>query len=428
MPESFARWLSLLTFLGAYSLFVVRPKLRTWAAIGGAFIVVGSYAIPPEEAFWAINWNVMGIFWGMLVISELFMRSGVPAFLAEWMVERSRSSRTAILYLFCLSSGISVFLENVAVVLLLAPVAFQIVRRLGLSPVPVLIGIAVCSNLQGAATLIGDPPSMLLADRDYADMTFLDFFILDGKPSIFFAVQLGAIAGMVVLFLILGRGKPLPKHEAPYQISSLFPTYLLVGVIVLLAMSSFFHSEFGGIPGSICMLTAGIGLLWYGFFTRESTPKLMRDLDWDTTTFLMCIFVMVGSLEANGWLQSLADSLVMVVRDSVVVGYVVLVVLAVVVSAFVCNIPLLMAMLPVTKQLAESLAVEPTVLYFGLLLGASVGGNITPVGASANIVAAGQLRQQGFSITFLGFVKIGFPFTVAAVTVSALFAWIVFGP
>lgn len=424
MPE-FDRWLSLLTFLGAYSLFVVRPNLRTPAALGGAVFVTAAGALSPREAFWAINWNVMGIFWGMLVISELFMRSGVPAFLAQWMVDRSSSSRMAVMLLFCLSSGISVFVENVAVVLLLAPVAFQIVLRLQISPVPVLIGIAVCSNLQGTATLIGDPPSMLLGS--YARMDFLDFFVLHGKPSIFFAVQLGAISGMVVLYVVLGRGKPLPERVPAYRISSWMPTVLLVALILILALSSLVDLQFGGVPGTLCMMAAGVGLVWHSISMRESTAALVGDLDWDTTVFLVCIFVLVGSLSANDWLLSLADWLSGVVGASLVAGYLLLVLLAVAVSAFVDNVPFLVAMLPVAEQLAKGLGVEPTVLFFGLLIGASVGGNITPVGASANIVAAGQLRQRGYPITFRGFVRIGFPFTMAAVTASALFVWMVFG-
>ncbi|MFH1737672.1 MAG: SLC13 family permease [bacterium] len=426
MPDLFARWLSLLTFLCVYVLFVVRPRQRTWVALAGAFVVVGTGSVSPQTAFWSINWNVMGIFWGMLVISELFMRSGVPAFLAERMVQSSSSSRTAIIYLFCLSSGISIFLENVAVVLLLAPVAFQIVKRLDISPVPVLIGIAVCSNLQGTATLIGDPPSMLLGS--YAKMDFLDFFVLHGKPSIFFAVELGAVAGMVVLFIVLGRGRPLSEQRVPYHISSLFPAYLLIGLIVVLAASSFIDLEFEGIPGLVCIVSAVLGFCWHAASTDEGTWKMFKGLDWDTTAFLLCVFVLVGSLSANGWLDSLARGLVSVVGTRVLVCYVVLVVLSVMISAFVDNVPFLVAMLPVTKQLAASANIDPTVLYFGLLLGASVGGNITPIGASANIVAVGQLRQQGYPMTFWRFVKIGLPFTVVAVSVAAVFAWIVFGP
>ncbi len=426
MTEQLARWISLITFLCTYTLFVVRPNIRTWAAIGGALIVVGTGAIPHNEAFWAINWNVMGIFWGMLVISELFMRSLMPAFLAEWLVKHSPTSRIAIIYLFCLSSGISVFLENVAVVLLLAPIAFAITRRLTISPIPVMIGIAVCSNLQGTATLIGDPPSMLLGD--HANMTFLDFFFMDGKPSIFFAVQLAAVAGMIVLFFLLDRGKPIGKYEPTVKVTSMFPTWLLAAMVVALAGASFVDVEFHGVPGTICMVFAGVGLIWHAIVTDESSKGLIRDLDWETTGFLVCIFILVGSLASNQWLVTLADFLVGVVGDNVAVCYVLLVCISVAISAFVDNVPFLVAMLPVTETLAQSLEIEPTILYFGLLLGASVGGNITPVGASANIVAAGQLRQQEYPVTFLGYVKIGLPFTLVATTAAALFAWVFFAP
>ncbi len=426
MTDQLARWISLITFLCTYTLFVVRPNIRTWAAVGGALIVVVTGALSHYDAFWAINWNVMGIFWGMLVISELFMRSRMPAFLAEWLVQHSPTSRVAIISLFCLSSGISVFLENVAVVLLLAPIAFEITRRLEISPIPVLIGIAVCSNLQGCATLIGDPPSMLLGD--HANMTFLDFFIFDGKPSIFFAVQLAAVAGMAVLFFLLDRGRPIGKYEPAVKVTSMFPTWLLAGMVLALAASSFVEIDFHGVPGAICMAAAGVGLVWYALVTDEKTSGLLRDLDWETTGFLVCIFILVGSLATNDWLVTLADFLVGVIGDNVVVCYILLVGISVAISAFVDNVPFLVAMLPVTETLAKSLDIEPTILYFGLLLGASVGGNITPVGASANIVAAGQLRQQNYPVTFLGYVKIGLPFTLVATTVAASFAWFFFAP
>jgi len=176
------------------------------------------------------------------------------------------------------------------------------------------------------------------------------------------------------------------------------------------------------------MAAAGVGLVWYALVTDEKTSGLIRDLDWETTGFLVCIFILVGSLATNDWLVTLADFLVGVIGDNVVVCYILLVGISVAISAFVDNVPFLVAMLPVTETLAKSLDIEPTILYFGLLLGASVGGNITPVGASANIVAAGQLRQQNYPVTFLGYVKIGLPFTLVATTVAASFAWFFFAP
>jgi Na+/H+ antiporter NhaD/arsenite permease-like protein len=154
----------------------------------------------------------------------------------------------------------------------------------------------------------------------------------------------------------------------------------------------------------------------------------MRRLDWDTTFFLMGIFVIVESLAATGWIETIAHSMSGVVGGSVLGGYIAMVVFATVVSGFVDNVPFLAAMLPVAGILARDMNVDPSLFLFGLLLGASLGGNITPIGASANIVGAGMLKKEGYTVTFLDFAKISVPFTLAAVIPAAAFVWFIWGP
>jgi len=191
---------SLTLFIMAYVLFVFLPHRRTIVAVCGAALTVLAGAISFKEAFWAINWNVMGILVGMLVVADVFMESRVPAYLAEIIVDRAKNTAWAILAICALTGFISAFVENVATVLIVAPIALSLARKLQINPVKMMIAIAISSNLQGTATLIGDPPSMLLGG--FAKMNFMDFFFYHGKPSIFFAVELGAIVSFVVLYLI----------------------------------------------------------------------------------------------------------------------------------------------------------------------------------------------------------------------------------
>ena len=181
----------LLVFIISYALFIILPHKRTMVALFGSLLLILTQAISFKEAFWAVNWNVMGIFVGTLIIADVFMQSRVPAYIAEIIVGKSRSTTWSILFICLLTGVISAFVENVATVLIVAPIALALAKKLKINPTKMMIAIAVSSNLQGTATLIGDPPSMLLGG--FAKMNFGDFFFYKGKPSIFFAVELGAL-------------------------------------------------------------------------------------------------------------------------------------------------------------------------------------------------------------------------------------------
>jgi len=166
--------ISLAIFVIAYILFIAWPRRRMYVAITGALLLILTGAISTKDAFFSINWNVMGIFVGTLALAESFMRSKVPAFLAEEIVDRSKSTGWAILFICIFTGLISAFVENVATVLIVAPIALALAKKLEINPVNMMIAIAISSNLQGTATLIGDPPSMLLGG--FAKMNFFDFF------------------------------------------------------------------------------------------------------------------------------------------------------------------------------------------------------------------------------------------------------------
>lgn len=417
----FAQYSALAIFVLAYGLFVFLPNRRSLVAVVAALLLVLTRTVSLHDAVIGINWNVMGIFVGMLVAADMFIESRCPAYLAEVIVNRAPSTAWAILFICALTGFISAFVENVATVLIVAPVALSMAKKLKLNPVNMMIGIAISSNLQGAATLIGDPPSMLLGG--YAKMTFVDFFFYHGKPSIFFAVELGAVTSFLVLWWVFRSHRENVELVAVEKVNSWVPTILLLLLIICLALSSFFDKGFSFLAGAICMLF-GFIMLFYGHFIRKvHFVESIRKLDWDTTFFLMGVFVLVESLTLTGWIDGLSDFLSTHIGDRVFLGYTMLVVVSVIVSAFVDNVPYLAAMLPVGVEMAHKLNMSPSLFLFGLLIGASLGGSVTPIGASANIVACGLLKEQGYTITFRQWAAISVAFTIAAVLPAYLFIW-----
>jgi len=438
--------LTIAVFLVCYTLFALLPRRRHWVAIAGAatILVLGFFgygigltaafisrlSVPGDPGSPAINWNVMGIFVGVLVVAELFMRSGMPAHISDLIIRHSPSARVTLLALCVLTGIISAFVENVATVLLIAPVALSITRRLGIRPVPFFVALAISSNLQSCATLIGDPPSMLLGWE--ANMSFNDFIWLLGRPSIFFAVQVGAVISFLVLMVVFRRHRQPIEAEKVDPIKTLVPTVLLVLLIVALAVSSTMHSSFAYLAGTICMVFAVIALAYDVIWHRTDAWKLIKGLDWPTTFFLLSIFIMVGALSEQGVLMLLATWIQGITGENLLATYALLIVIAMIVSAFVDNVPFLVAMLPVTVKLLADLgysveAHDPQayLLLFGLLIGAGLGGNISPIGASANIVAMGLMEKHGYRPRFWEFVRIGLPFTLLAIGSGAIFIWFV---
>ncbi len=416
---------ALAIFIIAYLLFIFLPHKRSVVASVGAGILVIFGIISLQEAFSSINWNVMGIFVGTLVVADIFMESRVPAFIAEVIVDRAKNTTWSILFICALTGFISAFVENVATVLIVAPIALSLSKKIKLNPVKMMIAIAVSSNLQGTATLIGDPPSMLLGG--FAKMNFGDFFFYRGKPSIFFAVEIGAFFSFFVLYNIFRKNKEKAALIPVEKVRSWVPTVILVSLIILLAQSSFLDTGFSYMAGILCVLAAVVSIFWKKIIKNESVIEGIRALDWDTTIFLAGIFILVGSITLTGWVELIADFLSKAVGTNIFLGYTAIVFISVVLSAFIDNVPFLAAMLPVAITMALKLSVSPELFLFGLLIGASLGGNITPIGASANIVACGLLKKEGYKVSFKEFAKIGLPFTLVAVTAAYLFVWFIWG-
>ncbi len=423
-----AAWISLAIFILCYALFIALPRRRSWVACGGAVLLLATGAVGWRDALVRlVNWNVIALFFGTLILADLFMRSRMPAVMAEFFVDKTRTMRGAMLAVCALSGLLSMFVENVAVVLLVAPVALSLAEKLQIAPVRLLILIAICSNLQGTATLIGDPPSMILGG--YMKMNFNDFFVYHGRPGIFFAVQVGALAALAVsAWLLREHGEPIEMVTVE-KVVSWMPTGLMLALIGGLSVTSVFDPDFKWLAGTLTLTLAAAGLIWFKAVARwGSARSLLRELDWDTTFFLVGVFIVVGALSESGWMDVIADWLSSRFGASVLAAFVAIVLFSVFISAFVDNVPYLLAMIPVTQKVADTLGAPVPLLMYGLLIGACLGGNITPIGASANVVAIGMLRKQGRVVTFREFMSAGIPFTAAAVVSSSLFVWWIWAP
>lgn len=407
-------------FLVAYLLIIfrfTRPVLIVYLAVGALLL---SQAITIDQALAAINLNVIGIVWGTMVLAELFVASRATDYLAGKIVSRMPTVSMALVAVSALSGFISSFVDNVATVLIIAPVAFQIARSLKISPAPFLIGVAVSSNLQGMATMIGDSTSVILATT--ANMDFLDFFWMQGRPGIFFAVQIAAISATLILWFLFRNMKQPVALKNRVRVLSWAPSRFLGFLVFALAASSFIPNKPVYTVGIITVLLAFTAILWNLFWGKLEFR--IQKLDWETLLFLIGIFILVGSLSETGIVNRLANLIAQATGGSKLTAFLLLIWLSVLVSAFIDNIPYSIAMLPVAQQVGISLDISPYLLMFGLLIGTSLGGNITPIGASANIVAMGMLRRNGYDVSFKEFTRIGLPFTLIAVITASLFIWL----
>jgi Na+/H+ antiporter NhaD/arsenite permease-like protein len=415
------QFLAVLVFGITYILLILnrdRALLFVW---GASFILIALGVLTPLQALGALNWNVLGIFFGTMILAELFVLSKAPAYMATRMVNGTPSATMALLAIASFSGILSAFIENVATVFIVAPLAVETARRVKISPVPVLISVAVAANLQGVATMIGDSPSIILATA--AGMTFMDFFFMLGRPGIFFAVQAGAVTSLIILYFVFKDARGTAGRRSAPKVDSWTPTIMIGLLIATLAASSFIPNRPDMLPGIITATFGVLALIWNhrgDLFEME-----LAKLDWQTFFLLAGLFVLISSLTASGAIMTLADFMTSVAGGSLLSAFLIIVITSVVVSAFVDNIPYTIAMLPVAELIAVRMGVNPLLFMFALVLSTSLGGNITPIGASANVTAVGMLRRQGYSVTFMDFFRIGFPVTLAAVSAGAVFLWFI---
>lgn len=419
---------AIVLFSLTYVLMLAFSKYRTVIALisGILFVVLGM--LPFSEILPSLDFNVLLMIAGTMGLVSLFIQSQMPSLLADILMEKVPNVQMATVALALFAGVISAFVDNVATVLMVAPVALAICEKLKTNPVPFIIGIAVSSNLQGAATLVGDTTAIMLGSA--LDMSFVDFFLYHGKPGMFFAVELGAVLSALILAWIFRKEKgAIPKASSRTIVTDFVPTILLVGTIVLLICASFIPNKPGITNGLICCVLLVIGLT-YNYSREKNLASIMeplKSIDFETIGLLIGLFLMIGGITHEGVIDALAKRVANLGGGNVLLMYTIIVWASVLISAFIDNIPYVATMIPVIGGLAAQMGCDPTVFYFGLLSGATLGGNCTPIGASANITGIGILRKAGYEVQNSDFFKIGIPFTMAAVIPAYIYLWVIFG-
>ena len=440
------KWIVLIVAVVMYLLVILKQDKKVWFTTGAALLLVALGTVLPGAIFndgnggaletgrlfavthslgTLINWNVLMIYIGSMIIAALFIYSKVPARIADSIVEKSPGSGIAIIMILAMTGIISIFVENVATVLVMAPIALALSKKLKLNPTYFLAGLAVMSNLEGTATLVGDPPSMIFAS--FAGYTFNDFFFYGGRISIFFFVQTGLIAGCIFFYMYFRNAREKTAVDRT-KVVSFVPAVLLVAMIAGLALLSFLHFDWQYGSGVYVMVLGIAGIVWYVLSQKKSGEEvrtLIKELDWETIFFLCGIFVVVGAISETGLLKEFAAFLADVTGGNKLFGFVLILLVSIFISGFVDNVPYIIVMLPVAADLALNLGIHKELYMFALLIGSCLGGNLTPFGASANVVAMGILKKEGYPISFKGWLKIGAPFTFVTTLSAALFLWFV---
>lgn len=423
----------IVAFIITYVLMIVLADYRHLVALASAIFFVAYGILPWRELGSAIGMsglNVLLLLFGTMGTVSYFVESKMPDKMAKGLLKLAPNTMWAVVLISLFAGFISAFMDNVATVLMIAPIGLAVAKELKISPVAMLICIAVSSNLQGAATLVGDTTSIMLADAKYADMNFVDFFYMNGRAGICWAVELGAIATIPVIAILFRKERSKVKVDSHVKVNDPMPSIFLLLNIGCLIGASFLKNKPEITNGLICAAFFVITSIYS--LIRNKGGKLVKqafkEIDYRTLLLLASLFVIIAAITKAGMIDAIAKGLVSLGNNNLFVVYTLIVWGSVLCSAFVDNIPYVATMLPIiggVGGIAQSLGCEPYVLYFGLLTGATLGGNITPIGASANITAIGILRREGYQVKNKDFLRIGVPFTLVAVTVGYLYCWFV---
>ena len=444
----FALILFVITYVFMFSMQKIRPIIAVFSAL--IFIAVGSLGVFPDysysvaEALGEIDWNVLMMIVGTMGTVYLFIESKMPQRISDKLIGHVHSVKWLVVVLSLFAGAISAFVDNVATVLMVAPVALAVCKRLQISPVAPIICISVSSNLQGAATLVGDTTSILLGKA--ANLDFMDFFFVEGKPGMFWVTEAGALAAAAVIYWMFRKDDQYIGESHKTEVKDKVPALLLLLTVLSLIAVSFIPYQSNAAPGQfykpditnglLCMLFFLIGLVRQVIKDRsfDAARAAAKEIDYYTVVLLTGLFVVIGGISRAGVIDLIGELLAGLSgsgsRGSVFLIYTIIVWVSVLLSAFIDNIPYTATMLPivavVTARLnAAGANIHPNLLYFGLLVGATLGGNLTPIGASANIAALGILRREGCDVSSSTFMKFGIPFTLTAVITGFLLVWVI---
>jgi len=425
---SVTAWLAVGVFAAAYALIATEKIHRVAAALGGATLMLLIGATDAEHAFFSeeagIDWNVVFLLLGMMLIVAVLKRTGVFEYIAIWAAKRAKGRPFRVMVILVLVTAVaSAALDNVTTVLLVAPVTFLVCDRLGVPAAPFLIAEALASNIGGTATLVGDPPNIIIASR--GGLSYNDFLV--------------HLAPIVILLLVVFVGLCRWLFRAAFtydpakaadvmalrERDAIRDGRLLVvsSVVLALVTAAFVLHTVLHLEPSVVALVGGLVLL---AASRLDATEVAKDVEWPTLVFFTGLFVMVGGLVATGVIDRIAQAAADAVAGKLWLASMVLLWGSAVLSAIVDNIPYVTTMSPVVAELvnANGGGQNSQVLWWSLALGADLGGNATAVGASANVVILGMAERAGRRISFWEFTKYGLVVTVVTVALCVPYLWL----
>ncbi len=420
--------IAITVFVVAYTLIASDRINKTLVALCGAAVILALTVIDADDAFFShetgIDWNVIFLLFGMMVIVGVLRQTGIFEYIAIWAAKRANGSPLRIMILLVLVTAFaSALLDNVTTVLLIAPVTLLVCERLAINPIPFLIAEVLASNIGGASTLVGDPPNIIIASR--AGLTFNDFLV--HMTPIVLIVLIAFIALIPFIF----RGAFDVDTERVADVMSLNereairdPALLVkCGVVLVLVFAAFIlHSVVHIAPSIVALLGAGILIL----VSRLEQRDYLASVEWETLLFFAGLFVMVGALVKTGVVDEFARSATEFTGGNGLLTTMLILGISAPVSGIIDNIPFTATMTPIVSELSASVSnlPHPDVLWWALALGADFGGNLTAIGASANVVMLGIARRADNPISFWEFTRKGALITAVSILLSALYLWL----
>ena len=420
--------LAITVFVLAYALIASDRINKTLVALVGAGIVVALGVVDAQDVFYShetgIDWDVIFLLLGMMIIVSVLRQTGIFEYIAIWSAKRAKGSPLRIMILLVLVTAVaSALLDNVTTVLLIAPVTLLVCDRLAINPVPFLIAEVLASNIGGASTLVGDPPNIIIASR--AGLTFNDFLV-HMAPIV--------VIVMVVFVAMLPRLFRGSFHVDPERVADVMsleereairdPGLLIKCGVVLIAVFTAFiaHSVLHIEPSIVALLGAGILIL----ISRLERSDYLSSVEWETLLFFAGLFIMVGALVKTGVVDALARSAIEATGGNALLTVMLILGVSAPVSGIIDNIPYVATMTPIVSELSANISgmAHPDVLWWALALGADFGGNLTAVGASANVVMLGIARREGTPISFWEFTRKGAVVTAMSIALSAVYLWL----
>lgn len=420
--------LALTVFVVAYLLIATERVNKVKAALGGAAVVVAAGIANAHDVFYSpttgIDWNVIFLLLGMMVIVGVLRQTGVFEYTAIWAAKRAKGSALRVMILLVLITAVaSALLDNVTTVLLIAPVTLLVCERLGVNPAPFLISEVFASNIGGAATLVGDPPNIIIASR--AGLSFNDFLI--HMTPLVLIVLAAFIGALPVLF----RGSFAVEPDRVAEIMSLNEREAIRDVRLLVKCGVVLGAVFAGFiahswiqmePALVALLGAGVLIVITGVEQRH----YLDSVEWETLLFFAGLFILVGALVKTGVIGRLAQLAAAATGGNPLLAALSILVVSAVLSGVIDNIPYVATMSPVVAELAGTVAnpVQAQALWWSLAAGADFGGNLTAVGASANVVMLGIAARQGYPISFWEFSRKGAVVTALSMAVAVPYVWL----